>query len=153
MRAFVLAAVFVTLAARCGFNAPPDLLSASRVEAFRLAPLFDEHYRTLKRFHESKLVSGPRPLSASDAALAARELERIYPIDWPPLACAFAPRYGLRFHLATSTADVLICPHCGEVHFLMGRVLRRAIMRDGAPELMRMLKSLFPRHALRDNEV
>ena len=153
MRAFVLAAVLISLASRSGFCAAPELTSASRVEAFRLAPLFDKHYRTSKRFHESKLVSGPRPLSASDAALAARDLQRIYPVDWPPLACAFAPRYGLRFHLATSTVDVLICPHCGEVHFLTGRVLRRASMRDGAPELMRLLKSLFPRHPLRDNEV
>lgn len=152
MRALLFATVGITLAAGSASSASPDLVAASRVEAFRLAPLFDDHYRTSKRFHDAKLVSGPRPLPASDAARAARELQRIYPIDWPPLACAFAPRYGLRFHLGQSTVDVLICPHCGEVHFLMGRVLRRASMRDGAPELMRMLKPLFPRHPLRDNE-
>jgi hypothetical protein len=152
MRALLLA--FVTLIFLVGavLGTPPPLASASRVEAFRLAPSFDEHYRTSKRFHGAKLVSGPHSVRAPEAALAARELERIYSVDWPSFYCVFAPRYGLRFHIATSTVDVLICPHCGEVHFLSDGVLRRAYMQDGAPDLMRMLKPLFPRYPLRENE-
>jgi hypothetical protein len=152
MRALLPVFMAIASLARSGFGSPPQLVSASRVEAFRLAPTFDEHYRTSRRFHGAKLVSGPRSVSASQAALAARELERIYRIDWPSRYCAFAPRYGLRFHLPSGTVDVLLCPHCGEAHFITTKSLRRANMEHDDSELLRVLKALFPRYPLRDNE-
>ena len=116
MRPLLLGFAAFTFFVRSALRTPLDLASASRVEAFRLAPLFDKHYRTSKRFHDAKLVSGPRLVGATEATLIAQELERIYPIEFPS-SCLFAPRYGLRFHLASWTVDVLICPHCGEVQF------------------------------------
>lgn len=99
---------------------PPQLSSALPVEAFRVAPLFDEHYTTSKRLRGQKLVAGPRQLSPADAAALAQQLEQVYRVDWPSSYCAFAPRYAVRFHLADGLVDVLLCPHCGEVHFYHG---------------------------------
>jgi hypothetical protein len=155
MRALALVAVAIALAVRPAFGAFPDLSSATHGEAFRVAPLFDKHYRTSKRFRDSKLISGPRALSSSDLALAARELESIHAVEILS-DCLFAPRYGFRFKVPAGTLDVLICPHCDEVRFIMDRptdhVLRRCSMAERRSELMQMLKRLFPNHPLRDGE-
>src|SRR5262245_51112963 len=92
MRVFVFVGIAISLLANTGFAAGFDLASASRVQAYRLAPVWDKHYVRSKRFLDAKLVSGPKLLSPSDATIATRELERIYPIDWPDYYCAFSPR-------------------------------------------------------------
>jgi hypothetical protein len=139
-------------AVAAGFN----LDSVSRVEVFRLAPLSDQHWHSAERFRDAKLVSGPKVLSVVDASVAIRELESMYSSESPQAYCIFAPRYGLRFELPTGTLDVLISPHCDEVHLIMdrasSRVSRQATMPKRSPEFMQVLKRMFPDHPLRDDE-
>jgi hypothetical protein len=150
VRALLL--VFLFVAADASASQAPTISSARSVEAFRVAPLFDEHYTASKRFRGQKLVAGPQRLSAADAAMIARELERVYPVDWPELYCAFAPRYAVRFHCSAGAIDVLLCPHCGEVHFLFGKQVRRASMQERQSKILGVLTHLFPRFPLRANE-
>ena len=130
------------------FGAPPDF-SADSVEVFRVAPRWEKQKATGKMFHQYKVLAGPRRISKPAARSVTRELERVYPVDWPPKYCAFVPRYGIRLNCPSGRVDVLICPHCAEVHFIMGNRLRVASVSG---EILRQLSLLFPDHPLRDDE-
>lgn len=133
-----------------------ELSSASHVQAYRIAPLLDPHYRTDRRFRDAKVLSGPVKLSASDAALATREFQSIYSFGSAYDYCAFAPRYGFRFQIREGIVDVLISPHCDEVHIIQDRgpdhVLRKTRWFNWNSQFTQMLKRLFPRYPLGDNE-
>ena len=136
------------LAPTFAFGASPDL-SADSVDVFRVAPRWEERKATGKMFHAYKVLAGPRRASLPAGRAITQELQRVYSVDWPPLRCAFVPRYGIRLHRPSGIVDVLICPHCGELRFLMGKSLRVASM---SREILRQLNLLFPDHPLRDDE-
>ena len=147
----IVAAVLGTLSvAVAAPPQPPQFASAQSVEAFRVAPLWEKRDATRKVFHAQKVVAGPRVLTPRASRAIAEELQRVYRSDWPPLYCAFVARYGVRLRLATSTVDVLVCPHCGEVQFYRsGECFRSASV---TAELLHLLQKTFPDHPLRENE-
>jgi len=130
------------------FGVSPDL-SADSVEVFRVAPSWEKREATGKMFHQYQVLAGPRRTSEPAGLAISRELQRIYSVDWMSRYCAFTPRYGIRLHRRRGVVDVLICPHCGEVHFVMGKTLRVASVSG---EILRQLKSFFPDFPLRDDE-
>ena len=145
MRLFL---VLVFLIPRLAFGSSPDF-STDSVEVFRVSPIGDKRKGTGKKFYVYKVLAGPRRISPAAAHAITRELERIYPVDWPSLYCAFVPRYAIRLHHPNGTVDVLICPHCGEAHFIMGKRLRVANVYG---DIFRQLKLLFPDYPLRPDE-
>jgi hypothetical protein len=129
---------------------PPPFASAQSIEAFRVAPRWEKRKTTRRVFHDQKVIAGPRVLTHAASHAMAAELRRAYRIDWPLLYCAFVARYGVRLRLGTSTVEVLVCPHCGEVQFYRsGKWLRSASVTGG---LLQLLQKTFPDHPLREKE-
>lgn len=129
---------------------PPSFSSAQSVEAFRVAPRYEKRKTTGRIFHDQKIIAGPRLLEAASARALGKELERVYRVDWPPLYCAFVPRYGVRLRLSTRTVEVLVCPHCGEVKFYAAQGWLRSA--SVSAELFRLLGKVFPEHPLHPDE-
>jgi hypothetical protein len=119
------------------------------VDVYRVSLSGDKRKGTGKKFYFYKVLAGPRRISPAAARAITRELERIYPVDWPPLYCAFVPRYAIRLHRPSGTVDVLLCPHCCEGHFIMGKRLRVASV---CGDIFRQLELLFPDYPLRPDE-
>ena len=128
----------------------PVFTSARSVEVFRVAPPSDKRKTTGRVFHGQKIIVGPRQLSPESARALGKELERVYVIDWPPLYCAFVPRYGVRLQFPAHSVEVLVCPHCGEVQFSKGREWFRSA--SVTARLFRLLEKAFPDYPLRANE-
>ena len=134
---------------RVAHSASPPFTSARHIEAFRVTPRWEEGKASSKTWREQKIIAGPRPVPESTSRAIAEELQRVYKTDRPLTRCAFVARYGLRVRLASGSVDVLVCPHCSEVHFFTDSVTRSSSM---SAQLLRLLKPLFPDYPLRENE-